>query len=332
MLLNGVSVIVCTHNGVPRLEKTLAHIVRQQCTCAWELIVVDNASSDSTLGYCTNYLSSHKHKFQWKVVREEQQGLIYARLRGLKESNYAIVLFCDDDNAVTADYLQLGFDIFKINPLIGIVGGKGIPVFESERPEWFNQYGHSFAVGPQAESTGVIKTKPAELYGACTFFRKDLLKFYFDKNFKTVMRGRTGTSLVSGDDIEWCFLVQLQGYEVWYDDRLQFEHWMPDKRMNWAYYLQLKKNISSGAGCLFPYVCLLKNPNLSLKQYLFLLLKKMFFSLFLFCKHRLKKSSGLFDETAEHELALISLQAKMLSYWKNSISSVLFFRYLQKWI
>ncbi|MGF2076073.1 glycosyltransferase, partial [Enterococcus casseliflavus] len=48
----GVSVVVCSHNGADRLPGTLAHLASQRVTrdLLWEVIVIDNASTDDTAG------------------------------------------------------------------------------------------------------------------------------------------------------------------------------------------------------------------------------------------------------------------------------------------
>src|SRR5690348_8092021 len=46
----GISVVICTYNGAERLPQTLAHLAAQEDTgtIAWEVLVVDNASTDDT--------------------------------------------------------------------------------------------------------------------------------------------------------------------------------------------------------------------------------------------------------------------------------------------
>ena len=51
---DGISVVVCTHNGKERLEATLQSIFQQKTTneLAWEILVIDNASTDGTKDCC----------------------------------------------------------------------------------------------------------------------------------------------------------------------------------------------------------------------------------------------------------------------------------------
>jgi glycosyltransferase involved in cell wall biosynthesis len=49
-LLNGISLVICTFNGASRLKPTLEAIFNQedQHQIPWELIIIDNASTDET--------------------------------------------------------------------------------------------------------------------------------------------------------------------------------------------------------------------------------------------------------------------------------------------
>jgi hypothetical protein len=45
--MDGLSVIICSHDGVSRLAPTLAHLKKQESPAApWEVLVIDNASTD----------------------------------------------------------------------------------------------------------------------------------------------------------------------------------------------------------------------------------------------------------------------------------------------
>jgi glycosyltransferase involved in cell wall biosynthesis len=46
--MNGISIIICTYNGKQKLEETLLAILKLEATFSWELLIVDNASTDDT--------------------------------------------------------------------------------------------------------------------------------------------------------------------------------------------------------------------------------------------------------------------------------------------
>lgn len=325
--MNGISIIICTYNGRQKLEETLLAILQLKATFPWELLVVDNASTDETAAFSSSLLS--KSTIDWRILREEEPGLIKARLCGLRASKYDVLLYCDDDNTLDKEYLQIGYDLLNENPIIGALGGCGTPVFEAQKPDWFDKYGHSFAVGPQAEKDGPMQEYPAELYGAGAFFRKEVLLQYLEKGFKSGLSGRTGNNLVSGEDVEWCYLIQLAGYQIWYDHRLVFNHTMPQGRMNWEYYLRLKQGIASGAGQLLPYNCLFRNKRMNDFQYFTNWFKRVFFAMLLYYRYIFSQLLKRKSLNTEERLGKIILKAKMESYLNNALPAYHHFRKLK---
>src|SRR3954470_17804241 len=96
-----VSVILCTHN--PRfesLQRVLAGLRSQTLPVSdWELLLIDNATPEPLEK--TVDLRWHPNG---QVIREEQLGLAFARLRGIKESKSDLLVFVDDDNVLEPDY------------------------------------------------------------------------------------------------------------------------------------------------------------------------------------------------------------------------------------
>jgi glycosyltransferase involved in cell wall biosynthesis len=174
MQQKGISIILCTHNGASRLVPTLEHLCKLFPVEATELVIVDNASTDNTTELCDYYLSSNC-QYSWRIVHEENPGLVHARYRGIQEAHNDILLFCDDDNYLCSSYLQIGYEIMKHNQKIGALGGNGRPVFYSTKPEWFDRYSYSYAVGSQANKSGKILSQYPEIYGAASFWRKYVL-------------------------------------------------------------------------------------------------------------------------------------------------------------
>lgn len=252
---DGISIVICTHNGSKRIKPTLQAIfsLNTQSHIPWELIIVDNGSTDNTSTICKEFLLETDIQQKGRVVFEANIGCNFARLRGLYESQHTWILFCDDDNHLFPGYINIAWNILKFNSTIGALGGQGIALFEKGKPEWFDRYSKSFAIGPQAKSDGKLNSLSQQLYSAGTFFKKELLLNYYDNDFKTILIGPHGNDLTRGEDTEWCILIQLLGYELWYNSELKFHHWMPEVRMTWSYYLNLKKGITSGCAKLSSY-------------------------------------------------------------------------------
>ena len=127
-----ISVIICTHN--PRrdyLERTLASLELQTLPKQeWEFLLVDNASSEPL----ANSWSLAWHPFG-RHVSESEVGLTAARIRGIKEARGGLIVFVDDDNVLTPDYLAKAASILEQQPKLGAFGaGVLAPEFEVTPP------------------------------------------------------------------------------------------------------------------------------------------------------------------------------------------------------
>ncbi len=78
-------------------------------------------------------LGWHPHA---RVVREESLGLTFARLRGFAEARGELIVMVDDDNVLAPDYLATAARIAEEQPPLGAFGGKCLPEFEVEPPDW----------------------------------------------------------------------------------------------------------------------------------------------------------------------------------------------------
>ena len=327
---DGVSLIICTYNGKDKLVKTLTAIRQLEAKCNWELLIVDNASTDGTGNVVKELLATAV--LDWKLLQEVNPGLIHARLCGLRAAKYGILLYCDDDNTLDKNYVQIGYEILSQNTSLGALGGCGIPVLEIEKPKWFDSYSHSFAVGPQANEDGVLKEFPAELYGAGTFFRKEPLANFINKGFHSVMSGRKGATLASGEDVEWCYLIQLAGYKIGYNKGLVFEHLLPSNRISWDYYLRLKAGISSGVCRLLSYHCMFKKPESGLFYFWIQWTKSMGHATIVFLKLKTFKILNFKKLSPKELLTIVIWQAKAKSYWYDAFTSYTHFKQLKKHI
>jgi glycosyltransferase involved in cell wall biosynthesis len=118
----GISVIVCTRNRAPQLQRTLASLERMQYDGAWELIIVDNASSDETPVVMEAFERNHIGRTFCTV--EPVPGLARARNRGLACATAPIVAFTDDDCYPQPDWLTRICTCFRENDRLGFLGGR----------------------------------------------------------------------------------------------------------------------------------------------------------------------------------------------------------------
>ena len=309
-----ISVVICTFNGKSRISSCLTSLVAQENAPEFELVVVDNGSTDDTGGYVQEFLSENFSSRNWKLVVEVKPGLLQARIKGLKEANYNWVLFCDDDNVLFPDFLNTCQELLKKNKKIGVLGSHGIPEIVTDKPDWFDTYSSSFAVGPQLTDKSQ-KRHLDFVYGACSIYLKQPLLQLFEKGFAPVLSGRKQASLSSGDDVEWCALMQLLGYQIAYSPRLKFYHQIPESRLTWEYYLTLKKGITSGAGLLLPYHFFFQKTIHHPLAFRWAYFKEKVKAGLLFLKYRVLWKGK--PSSPENQLAYLILETKYRSFREN---------------
>lgn len=99
------TVIICTYNRSHNLPACIDGLARQQGVDGfdWEVLVVDNNSTDNTRQVVEELAS--KLTIRLRYAFEPQQGLNYARNRGIEESDSRYFCFVDDDILVDQNWL-----------------------------------------------------------------------------------------------------------------------------------------------------------------------------------------------------------------------------------
>lgn len=284
----GISIIMCCYNSSALLEQTIQHLAALELPEGWpvELIIVDNASTDDTPEFAATRWRNTGEPFTLEIHSEPKQGLIYARQRGLEVSHFEFNLFVDDDNWLASDYLTHLQQLFTKHPSVAAFGGLNTPVFESEKPFWFDTFQYSYAVGRLAE--GFNEPREIGLFGAGLAIRRTALNQLHHEGFKSMLVGRSGNSLSSGEDYELCKAMKLAGWQIIFAPELKLKHFIAARRLNWDYFRKLNQGISRSIIVFMAYEYWIEmqrgaNPFMASIKYscFFLLMKKWIKSLLL---------------------------------------------------
>lgn len=132
-----ITVIIPTFNRDSLLDRTLKSISRQNCKNDFEVIVIDNGSTDNTKNIC------EQHKLTIKNLNyhyDNTPGLLTGRHKGVEISTGEILCFLDDDVDLNPDYLENVYDIFKQNPQLKLATGPCLPEYEVPPPAWLKYF------------------------------------------------------------------------------------------------------------------------------------------------------------------------------------------------
>ncbi|MDB5406170.1 MAG: glycosyl transferase family 2 [Rhodospirillales bacterium] len=251
-----ISVIICCHNGASRISRTLDHLSWQEVPAGlrWEVVLVDNASTDDTAETARSAWLSAAASAPLRIVHEPRPGLGHARLCGIATAAGAIITFVDDDNLVSRDWCTRVVNDFSRDARVGILGARGIPVFQGgAQPSWFVRFQSGYAVGPQRPVPGDDQPM-GFFYGAGLSLRKRALTALVDAGFRPALLGRSGKQLGAGEDAELSFAIALAGWRLHYDPELTFQHCLPRRRLTEDYLQRLYAGFGSASALHDVYV------------------------------------------------------------------------------
>lgn len=103
-----ISIVIPAYNEAAFLPRCLQSLQGQKNAPAYEVIVVDNASTDAT--------ATVAREFGARVVRENKQGVVHARQAGLDAAKGEIIVSTDADSFFRSDWLQKIEQFFDTHP------------------------------------------------------------------------------------------------------------------------------------------------------------------------------------------------------------------------
>jgi glycosyltransferase involved in cell wall biosynthesis len=256
-----VSVVVPTHNGAGLIRRTLSHIAAQRTSpdLRWEVIVVDNASTDGTAEVVRDAWPGDA-PVHIRVVEERELGLAHAHLRGFAEARGELVSWVEDDNWIAPDWVEMAWRTMGAHPEAGACGGFNEPVCEGGEPLWFSGRRGYYACGPQGEPGDVTEDR-GYLWGAGLTVRRRPWRGLLEGGFRPLLVDRRGRgNYDSGGDSEICFALRLSGWRLWSEPAMRMRHFLPVRRLEWRYLRRLLRGVGASSVGLDPYLRALGDP------------------------------------------------------------------------
>jgi len=231
-----VSIVVCTRNRAALLRGALASLydLATEGEFSYEIVVVDNGSSDETPQVIAAAMQECKHPL--RGVRESQTGIVAARNRGLAAARGRWIAFFDDDQL--ADWHWLA-ELFRgtVEKNCRVVGGSvqlALPA-ECKReldPAVQRLLGESVASDEPLRYGG--RHAPG---GGNLMVERNV----FDQvgRFETAIDGR-------GEDADLFFRIERAGIEAWYFPTAVVHHLTPAERLEQEYLLRVARIVGQG--------------------------------------------------------------------------------------
>lgn len=234
--MTGMTVAICTYNGAAQLPGLIAALRRQTCPVPFEILIVDNNSTDNTAEVVARLADQPGAPLR-RVV-ETEQGIPFARNRAIEESlgkpymafidadelpgerwlNAALTALVDDNAECVGGRIQVQFPAndrpaWLSDELLGFLG----EVDNGPQPLWITDYSTPVWSGNVAYRTAVFSTG-----------------LRFDSRYNRRGKGIGGGS----DAVMFRHLVDQQA-RIRYHPDMKIEHHVDTWKLQRSYFLRL---------------------------------------------------------------------------------------------
>lgn len=239
-----ISVIICSYNREEFITDAMESLYHQTLSkLMYEVIVVDNNSTDNTKQVCLNYIQSHPG-YNIYYLEEKQQGASFARNTGAAFAKAPLLAFMDDDAVADKDFLERIISFYKAHSNIGGLGGRIIPKYIPAKPKWMSHYVSSL-VGNFHYSDAIEMFKPGKypLESNMIVTKKD---FNEVGGFNTLLPGVKGTLRIGGEGKDFFMKLQALDKKIYYDPSIRVQHVVEVKKLTPKYMYRVASGIGRG--------------------------------------------------------------------------------------
>lgn len=199
MISEKITVVIPTYNKAEYIEQTIESVLRQTYT-DWEIVIVDDCSSDNTEQVVQKYLSEKiryfKHSTNWGPGATFNDGI--------EKANTEYVTLIASDDVLLSNHLELVMNEFQNDKSVEtaftrlkVIDENGKYLNRNIAPPFTDKYkllNHLFYVGNEIPSPGIAFNK--KLFEKIPPFNPALIMMHdYDLNVRALMYGKT--SIVS---------------------------------------------------------------------------------------------------------------------------------------
>lgn len=237
------TVVIVTYNGAERVGAVLDRLRHQIDTddIAWEIIVVDNNSTDDTLAVVQRYQASWPEAVLLRYEFEPQQGAGFARHYGTKVANSPLIGYLDDDNLPWANWVRSAYRFGQQHPEVGVYGSRIRGKFATSPPANFERIASLLALTDRGPEPIPYRPEAKVLPpGAGLVVRRQAWLDHVPE--ERVLAEKFGER-EAGEDLEVVLHIQRAGWAVWYNPHMMMHHEIPAQRLTREYLVTLCRGI-----------------------------------------------------------------------------------------
>ena len=233
-----ITVIVCTYNRCRTLAQALDSLAAQRMPepLEWEVLVVDNNSSDQTRDVVEGFCRRHADRFRY--LFQPQPGKSHALNLAIREASGDVLAFTDDDGILDANWLHNLTAPLQDGQWAG-VGGRTLPGQSFVPPPWlsieepYNLGGALCALFDLGDQPGELDRPP---YGTNMAFRKAMFERY--GGFRLDLGPGPDKNIPRpNEDTEFGRRLMAAGERLRYEPSALVTHPVPEERVSEQFFL-----------------------------------------------------------------------------------------------
>lgn len=209
------SVIIPSWNGKNLLKDCLPSL-RKQIFKSFEVIVIDNGSTDGTVSYV------EKNYPDVKLIKlDSNSGFAHAVNLGIKICIGEHIILINNDTRVDVNCLQFLVKAAQKKKNVGIIAAKMLkfnnPKLIDSAGDWIDTVGHASNIGIGQKDSRKFNN-PGYIFlatGGGSLIKREVFEKigFFDENYFAYM-----------EDVDFCLRAQMQGIKCWYEPRAVIYH------------------------------------------------------------------------------------------------------------
>lgn len=236
-----LSIVIATYNRATLLLDALKSVIRQSAPAQeWECVVVNNNSSDNTSERFAEFAGEHP-EYNLRIVDEPNQGLSYARNRGIRESVGEYIAIIDDDEHIAEDFVAAYIRLFDDVPEAVAAGGPIVAEYPTGRPRWMSCYTERPIANTMYFGEEVCEFPKGRVPGGGNMaLRRSAIRRYgvFDTSL-----GYSGESLIGGEECDLFERLQIADAKYYYVPTAVMYHIIPREKLTKEYFARLSYNV-----------------------------------------------------------------------------------------
>lgn len=210
-----LSIVVSSRNRAPDVARFLDHVSHTRCHDAtrWELIFVDNGSTDDTAEVVRHF--STIATFPMQYLLESQPGKSRGVNAGILASRGEIIALTDDDAWVSETWVQDIVDHFAMHSDTHCIGGRVVRAYPDLAELAIRE-----SLEPESVSLDGFSALSIQLIGCNMSVRRSLLRQLglFDPNLGP------GVPAQAGEDLDFLYRIVAAGHALHYVPNVLVHH------------------------------------------------------------------------------------------------------------